>query len=84
MTYRARSGFRAAVGVDLVERDVVGLDRLPGQFLGRNHSRLRLDVGWRFGRTALFVVGTNRDLDGDRGTATGAFDGAHGRFQVYW
>ncbi len=84
MTYRARSGFRAEMGVDFVERDVVGLDRLPGQFLGRNHSRLRLDVGWRFGRNALFVVGTNLDLDGDRGTATGAFDGAHGRFQVYW
>ena len=84
MAYRATSGLRAELGVDFVARDVVGFDRVPGQFLGRNNSRLRLDVGWRFGQTALFVIGASRDLDGDRGSTRGAFDGAHGRFQVYW
>lgn len=84
MTYQARSGFRGELGFDFALRDVVREADLPGDFLGKRHTRLRFDLGWYFGRTAMFVFGTNADLDGDSGTATGWFDGGHARFQVFW
>ena len=83
-TYRARSGFRAELGLDFVARTVRGDSDLPGGHLDGTNSRLRFDLGWYFGSTALFAAGTNADLDGDRGTATGTFDGGHARVQVFW
>ena len=44
-------------------------------------TRLRFAAGWRFGRRALFLVGFNRDLDDSDGRG---FDGAFGRFALYW
>jgi hypothetical protein len=84
MTYQARSGFRGELGLDFALRDVVRDADLPGDFQGRRNTRLRFDLGWYFGRTAMFVLGTNADLDQDAGTATGWFDGGHARFQVFW
>jgi hypothetical protein len=81
--YRARSGFRADLAFDFVARDIIGTDRLPGAF-NAGHSRIRFDLGWEFDQRASLVLGSNVDLDGDRGTATGWFDGAHGRFVLYW
>ncbi len=40
--------------------------------------RLRLDLGWRFGEKAFFLLGANLDLD------QGGFDGGHGRFVLGW
>ena len=82
LMYRARSGFRGELGLDFVAREVIGNDELPGQFLDRDHSRLRFDVGWQFGRLAFLVLGSNLDLDGDGRSPN--FDGGHARFTVYW
>lgn len=86
VAYRDRSGFRADLGFDVAALAVVGPDRqLPDvAFLEDNHFRLRFDLGWEFGRRALVMVGTNADLDQDQGGAIGWFDGAHGRFSLYW
>lgn len=84
MTYQAPGGFRAELGFDFALRHVVRDADLPGDFLDRQNTRLRFDLGWYFGRTAMFVAGTNADLDQDSGSATGWFDGGHARFQVFW
>ncbi len=81
VTYRARSGFRSDLGLDFVARDVVGTDRLPGAF-DANNSRLRLDLGWGFDARALLILGGAFDLDAGGGSSR--FDGAHGRFALYW
>lgn len=83
-TYRALSGLRLELGLDLVARNVVGPDpRAGSRFLENDNFRLRFDFGWTFGRRAFFVIGANLDLDGDR-ASSGGFDGAHGRFALYW
>lgn len=84
ISYRARSGFRADVGFDFVLRDVVKAADLPGDDLDAEDIRLRFDLGWNFGETAMFVAGWKADLDGQQETALGVLDGAHGRFQVFW
>jgi hypothetical protein len=84
MTYQANSGFRGELGLDFALRDVVRDEDMPGSSQRGKHTRLRFDVGWYFGRTAMFVAGTNADLDRDSGGATGWFDGGHARFQVFW
>jgi len=84
LTYRAPMGFRGALGLEFVARDVIGTDDVPGQRLERDHSRLRLDVAWQFGKTAFLLFGTNVDIDQDGGAATGWFDGGHGRLTLYW
>jgi hypothetical protein len=81
LTYRARRGFRAELALEFAARDLVGPDRLPGGF-DAEHSRLRFDLGWHFGRRALLMLGANLDLDGD-GKAPN-FDGGHGRMLLYW
>ncbi|UCC84998.1 MAG: hypothetical protein JSW46_08830 [Gemmatimonadota bacterium] len=81
LTYRARSGFRSDLGIDFVARDIVGTDRLPGAFDADN-SRLRLDLGWTFAARALLILGGAFDLSGGGGSSR--FDGAHGRFILYW
>ncbi len=84
LVYGARSGFRGELGLDLLAREAVGPSTRPGfRFLGRDNFRLRFDVGWHFGGRAFFVIGANLDLDGDMGR-TSRFDGAHGRFSLYW
>ena len=45
--------------------------------LDQDNARLRADIGWSFDR-ALFIAGANLDVDKSR------FDGAHGRFALYW
>lgn len=85
VAYRSPSGFRAELGFDLAARGIGDPGSWPAfAYLADNHARLRLDIGWRFGRNALFKVGTNADLDQDNGTAVGWFDGGHGRFAIYW
>jgi hypothetical protein len=81
VTHRARSGFRADLALDLVARDIVGRAQLPGAFDADN-SRLRLDLGWGFDARALLILGAALDLDASGGSSR--FDGAHGRFVLYW
>jgi hypothetical protein len=81
LTYRARSGFRTDLGFDFVARDIVGTDSLPGAYEADN-SRLRLDLGWTFHARALLIAGGAFDLDAGGGSSR--FDGAHGRFVLYW
>jgi len=83
--YHAAGGFRGALGLDFLAREIPPPDAAGARaFLADNNFRLRFDLGWRFGDRASFMVGTNADLDGDNNTAIGAFDGAHGRFSLYW
>ncbi len=81
VAYQARSGFRSELGFEIVERNIVSEDFLPGA-TDKDNSRLRIDVGWGFGQRAFFLVGTNLDLDGDGRSVN--FDGAHGRFVLNW
>lgn len=81
VTYRARSGFRSDLGFDFAAREIIGSDRLPGAFEATS-SRLRLDLGWTFEDRALLVLGAAFDLDA--GGDSSKFDGAHGRFVLYW
>ncbi len=82
LIYRSPGGLRAELGLDFFLPEVIGDDRVPGQLLNRDHTRLRLDLGWHFRGAALLVLGSNLDLDGDdRGLN---FDGGHGRFVFYW
>ncbi len=81
VTYRAQSGFRSDLALDFVARDILSADRLPGAFDADN-SRLRLDLGWSFDARALLVIGGAFDLDAGGGSSR--FDGAHGRFVLYW
>jgi hypothetical protein len=82
VTYQAPGGFKADLGFDFLDRDIVKEDDVPGlSALRRDNSRLRFAAGWRFGRRALFLVGFNRDLDDSDGRG---FDGAFGRFALYW
>jgi hypothetical protein len=52
--------------------------------VGRRNTRLRLEVGWRFGNRFWVEGGYRMDLDGDVGTGHGSFDGAHGRVVLFW
>jgi len=79
--YQAAGGFRGDLAFFFTDRAIVGPDRLPGAG-AYTHTRLRFDLGWAFGGRALLMLGTNLDLDGD-GRAPN-FDGAHGRFLLYW
>ena len=84
VTYRASSGFRAELGLDFVSRSVIGTDIPAGIFLAGDNSRVRFDFGWYFGQTAMLVLGTGADLDGDTQLNTPLFDGGHGRLQMFW
>ncbi|UCF19447.1 MAG: hypothetical protein JSU87_16230 [Gemmatimonadota bacterium] len=81
VAYRATSGFRGELAFSVVAPRIISEDRLPGSS-DRTNARLRLDLGWHFGDAALFVVGSNLDLDGDGKSPN--FDGGHGRFVLYW
>jgi hypothetical protein len=82
LSYRARSGFRADLGLDFLARDISEPDRVPGFWnLSRDNFRLRFGFGWQLPGTALFLAGADYDLDDSRGWG---FDGAWGRFALYW
>ncbi|MFC1500378.1 hypothetical protein ACFL6T_05125 [Candidatus Zixiibacteriota bacterium] len=82
VTYRALNGFRGEAGIDFDLRDVIRDADIAGRHHSYFHSRFRFDLGWYVGDRAMFVWGANVDLDRD--TATGWFDGGHARFQVFW
>ncbi len=85
--YRPRGGFRAHAAFEMDVREVIrGSGQVPtrGQ-LGVHNFRLRFDVGWQFGRRFLLLGGYRLDLDTDPQIANRpGFDGAHGRFTMYW
>ena len=84
LTYGGHSGFRGDASFEFVNRDVV---RGMGQLAAPDpldHSRLRLEVGWGFGDRAAFRGGYRIDVDGDPGLGKGHFDGAEGRFVLFW
>ena len=82
VTYRAQNGFRGEVGLDFDSRDVIRDADIQGRHHSYFHSRFRFDLGWYIGDRTMFVWGANVDLDRD--TTTGWFDGGHVRFQVFW
>jgi hypothetical protein len=81
-------GLKAEAALELDLRDVVrGEEReVPSveSDLARHNTRLRLELGWRFGNRFWVDGGYRIDLDGDTGTDHGSFDGAHGRFALFW
>jgi len=82
LTYRTRAGFRGELGLDFLTRDIVQPGDVPGAAaLDRDNYRLRLGLGWHVDSTALFTLGFGVDLDDSRGRG---FDGAYGRFRLYW
>jgi hypothetical protein len=79
LAYESASGLRAVVGIDFTLGSGGGVTEVqPIQEIARHDWRVRLDLGVRLGRRALFLIGTNQDLDRD------GFDGAHGRFVLHW
>ncbi len=82
VTYRAQNGFRGEIGLDFDSRDVIRDANIQGRHHSYFHSRFRFDMGWYISDRAMFVWGANVDLDRD--TSTGWFDGGHVRFQVFW
>lgn len=91
LSYRAQSGFRADLGLDIFAREIARLAEVPGvRHLGKDNSRIRFGVGWHAERRASFLVGLNVDLDdstgwgGEDAVISIPFDGAYGRFTLYW
>jgi hypothetical protein len=85
--YLALVGLKIEAALELDVRDVIrGLGQVPSidPSLGRHNTRLRLELGWRFGNRFWLDGGYRIDLDGDAGTDHGSFDGAHGRAVVFW
>ncbi|NIR46042.1 MAG: hypothetical protein GWN99_16575 [Gemmatimonadetes bacterium] len=79
VTHGARRGLNVSLGLDVTVRRVSGPPPVVTlEPLGSDNFRLRVDLGWRFGGQAGLVAGAGLDLD------TGRFDGAHGRFRLYW
>ena len=87
LEYRPPGGFRAHAAFEMDLRDVLkGDGEVPvrGGTLGHN-TRLRFDLGWRFGDQFQALAGYRIDLDGDPiYPDRGLFDGAHARFVLYW
>jgi hypothetical protein len=85
--YLTRIGFKAESALEMDLRDVLrGDGQVPSTegSVGRRNTRLRLEVGWRFGSRFWVEGGYRIDLDGDVGTGHGSFDGAHGRASLFW
>jgi hypothetical protein len=79
LAYRTATGPFAELGLDLTARETRGAAPVATlEPLAADNVRLRFDLGWRFGGRALFIAGGNVDLD------HGGFDGAHGRFALFW
>lgn len=85
--YRPRIGLRAH---GAFEMDLRGVARGTGSQIpqrdpiGVPNTRLRFDFGWNFGGRFTLLAGYRIDLDRDKQFARGWFDGAHGRFVMYW
>lgn len=91
LSYRARSGFRIDIGLDILARAITRPGPVPGiGQLGKDNSRLRFGFGWHVGSRAFFLAGLNIDLDdntgwgGEDSVVSIPFDGAYGRFTLYW
>jgi hypothetical protein len=86
LSYRATGGFFASASFETDLRDVLkGAGQVPSlEPLGQHNVRVRVELGWRLGRNVMLSGGYRMDLDGDPGTGHGRFDGAHGKFAVYW
>ena len=86
LSYRALSGFRADAAFEMDLRDVIrGAGQVPSvDPLGRHGTRIRLGAGWNFGTKFRAAAGYRIDLDGDEHTHGDWYDGAHGRFTLYW
>jgi hypothetical protein len=86
LSYRATGGFFASASFETDLRDVLkGAGQVPSlEPLGQDNVRVRVELGWRLGRNVMLSGGYRMDLDGDPGTGHGRFDGAHGKFAVYW
>ncbi|MDH4352292.1 MAG: hypothetical protein OEW56_14180, partial [Gemmatimonadota bacterium] len=85
--YLAGIGFKAEAALEMDLRDVIrGDGQVPSVegSVGRRNTRLRLELGWRFGNRFWVEGGYRIDLDGDVGTGHGSFDGAHGRATLFW
>jgi len=85
--YLAPIGLKAEAAFEMDLRDVIrGAGEVPSleADLARHNTRLRLELGWRFGNRFWIEGGYRIDLDGDAGTDHGSFDGAHGRGVVFW
>ena len=85
--YLAAFGLKAESAFEMDRRDVIrGEGQVPSVegSVGRRNTRLRLEVGWRFGNRFWVEGGYRLDLDGDAGTGHGSFDGAHGRLTLFW
>jgi hypothetical protein len=82
LIYRTPAGFQADLGVLMDARAVVrNVGEVGSRPLDADHYRLRFGLGWYFGPQFAFMIGLGADLDGNDGRW---FDGARGRFQVYW
>jgi hypothetical protein len=87
LRYQTAIGFKAESAFEMDLRDVVrGDGQVPSAeaSVGRRNTRLRLELGWRFGNRFWVEAGYRIDLDGDPGTGHGSFDGAHGRASLFW
>jgi hypothetical protein len=85
--YLTAIGFKAESAFEMDLRDVLrGDGQVPSVegSVGRRNTRLRLEIGWRFGNRFWVEGGYRIDLDGDVGTGHGSFDGAHGRASLFW
>lgn len=85
LEYRARSGFRAHGAVEWDLRKAIRGTMPAVDPIGVHNTRLRFDLGWEFGGRFLVLGGYRVDLDKDRHiNGRPRFDGAHGRFAMYW
>jgi hypothetical protein len=86
LTYRVPVGLRIGTGLDFTARRVIGDDRMPSlQDLDKNNTRLRIELGWQFGRRAMIFAGAGAELDSDiEAPGEGAFDGGHARLAVFF
>jgi hypothetical protein len=86
LTYRIPVGLRIGTGLDFTARRVIGDDRMPSlQDLDKNNTRLRIELGWQFGRRAMIFAGAGAELDSDiEAPGEGAFDGGHARLAVFF
>ncbi len=85
LTYRARSGFVADLGVGYNNAQTPrGDGQVPstGSLKGIQY-RIRYDAGWRIHDRFSVLVGSATDIDGESGEGV-SFGGARGRFVMYW
>ncbi len=64
----------------------VGIGQVPSfEYLGRNQTRVRYEIGWQFDPGRRITLGFKIDLDADNYRGPNSrFDGAHARFELTW